>query len=624
MTDKLQPFEVGRISRDPLDDVRIGDWYWVKDEKSENEPEHEHLFCVRHIGSNYVDFEATSQHGTYNDKIHFNEFFARCRPEPNWKEHLKNRMDDIQAQIQAKTRELVEHGQKLFLLEQPRKEGAPSEPSLLPVKVADEPKRYKKELVKLKDDTLPAISKEIDELAKDYAVAAKDMALPDLLKLRSIKKKLDVVEDKIFTIELYCGLQEDVCQIAEGDPAAITEKIAIRQAMLFMDEETLFDYEEGGMDFEKIEEFDKWVSKPENLSRILPELRGIVAFRVRREKKDYGEARNIGEAWAHIAWAEANEQTYLLIRNGGNVYRIASGIDFSPRLIPMRNEIGEEQFKKIDERYVYEDGEQFPFGKQKQVRTETLITPEHIDFDKSVGAVDALLKQYNRIVILIQGLLDRSKVFHPHPPINLMKVGELDSWIRLIRDEEDGLPCNRVTFDEYRNQLNKTLKVGKWVYIRYPKMYQNSKYDHSWYYYDNELKKEVRLPYRGWSANGMPFICKIDAMKRDKSAVRVSWAWGQRSTGVKYWVESKERKGWGHYEHSYETDRMCHEWVPTKFVLNMSDYNLGDYKMFLCDRALRGKYLEWAPFLLNAEDWQRRRAKGISADDDGKAQVKRR
>ena len=27
--------------------------------------------------------------------------------------------------------------------------------------------------------------------------------------------------------------------------------------------------------------------------------------------------------------------------------------------------------------------------------------------------------------------------------------------------------------------------------------------------------------------------------------------------------------------------------------------------MFLCDRALKGEYLEWAPSLLSAEDWKR-------------------
>jgi hypothetical protein len=67
---------------------------------------------------------------------------------------------------------------------------------------------------------------------------------------------------------------------------------------------------------------------------------------------------------------------------------------------------------------------------------------------------------------------------------------------------------------------------------------------------------------------------------------------------------------------------MCHEWIPITRVLNVSDYNLGDYKMFICDRTLQGQYLKWAQYLLTAEDWARARAKGIPPDQDVKAQAK--
>ena len=584
-----------RINVDPLDLVTVGDWYWVKYPPTESKPFHEHLFCVAEIGSNYIEFGDSC----HSDKVHFNEFSSRCRPEPNRKEALNKKMANIQKQIQAKTKQLVEHGQKLFLLELPEASLSNQQSStLLPVKVADEPNRYKKDLLKLQEKTLPTISKEIDVLAKEFAYVAKDLALPDLFKLENIKDKLNVVEDRIFTIELYCGLQETVHQIAEGEPAPITEKIAIRQALLFMDEETLFDYKDGGMDFNSINKFDEWVVKPENLNRILPEQKSVVAFQVRRHRKDYGTPSNFLQAWTMMSWDDANKQTYLLLRNGQNVYRIVSEIDFSPRLIPFRNEIGAEQFKEINTRFDWE--------KKSHKETVKMITPDHVEFDEHVKKVDRLLKQYNRIVILIQGLLDRSKVFHPHPPINLVQVGQIDEWIRLIRDEEDGLPCNKINFDEYKVQLNKTLRVGKSVYIRYPVTYEKYRNSRTYAYTDPDTHKEVVLPRRSWNAKAMPQICKIDAMKRDKSAVYVSWPQGELSCGKRVWVPSTSKPGWGHYEHIYETDRMFHEWVPTKFVLNLTDYTQGDYKMFLCDRALKGKYLEWAPFLLTAEDFSRK------------------
>lgn len=593
---ELSTYEVPKVHSNPLDDVNIGDWYWVLGTTDDKEPV-ETLFCVDEIGSNFVGFGISSQHGTRGCRVHFNEFFSRCRPEPNWKAVLQTRMDSLQKQIQEKTAKLVQHGQKLFLLPKTDSTSAPTTTSLLPTKVADAPKKYKADLVKLQEKIMPAIAKEIDVLAKEYAVTAKNMALPDLVKLQVVKQKLGVVEDRIFTIELYCGLQEDVVQIAKGNPAPAEEKITIRQALLYMDEETLFHYTSGGMDFNDIKKFDEWVVKPENLTRVLPEQKGVVAFRVRRHDKDYGMPSDLLGAWARISWAEANKQTYLLIRNGENVYRIASELDFSPRLIPMKNEIGEEQFKKINERYEWQD-----HGPSKRIEEIEMVTPASIEFDDHVKKVDKLLKQYNRIVILIQGLLDRSMIFHPHPPINLVMPGVLDEWVRLVRDEEMGLPSNKVTFAGYRDQLNKTLKVGKCVYIRLPEIHSR-KYAGP-YYYDEETGKKVDLPRRSWVSNPLPKVCKVVGIKRDRSAVYVSWPQGKCSE----YHYDKDGK-W-----TNKTDRLCHQWIPFKYCLNITDYHLGEYKMFLCDRALKGQYLEWAPFLLTAEDWARERAKGISEE----------
>jgi hypothetical protein len=628
METKPTLYKIPKMSRDLLDEVKVGDWFWVKIDDTEwdgdkrvKAGDHEELMCVEAVGSNYVGFTRSEPSGTSDERIHFDHFFARCRSEPDWKNVLQKRMHDIQKAIQDKTQELVEQGQKLCLLNQPQ--ASPAEVgSLLPVKVADEPKRYKKELVKLKSKTLPAISKQIEKLAEDFAVAAKDMALPDLVKLQCVKDRLGIVEDRIFTIELYCGLLEEVHQLAEGKPAPMSEKIAIRQALLYMDEETLFDYEDGGMDINSLKAFDKWVVKPENLNRVLPEQKAVVAFQVRREDKEYGEPSNIMQAWSNIQLEEANKWTYLLIRNGENVYRIVPEIDFKPRLIPKRNEIGEEQFKKITDKYIWKEDEPDKKwgigGDMERVEVEELITPDHVEYDDYVKKVDRLLKQYNRIVILIQGLLDRSQVFSPHPPIKLTIPGVMDEWVRLIRDEEDGLPCNRVTFQGYQAQLNRTLRKGKWVFV-------DNKYDehfkYGWRPYHEELK--WTRSKRGWQVNDMPQVCKVDSMNKDGTQVRVSWPWGNLSNPKKgKWIENPKRPGWGHHELIWTSDRICHESIPINRVLNVSDYNLGDYKMFLCDRGLRGKYLEWSQYLLNAEDWARNRAKGIPPEKDKKTQVK--
>jgi hypothetical protein len=629
--DKLQlPPDLLRTSRDILDEVKVGDWFWVrfKDEewqgvgdeaKQVKVGEHEEMMCVDAVGTNYAGFTRSSENGSYDCRIHFDNFLARCRPEPNWKQVLQDKMAEVQRQMQEKTRQLREYGQKLFLLPSAKPEPAPAPEaqSMLPAKVSDEPKRYKKELTKFQKK-LPELTKEIDELAKDYAVVAKDMALPDLVRLGAIKEALSVVEDRIFTIEVYAGLQETVHQIADGEPALATEKLAVRQMVLFMDEETLFDYDDGGMNFEKLGDFDKWVVKPENLARMLPEPKGVVAFRVRREKKDYGEAHTLAEMWIKMNMEEEDMKTYLLIRNGQRVYRIASTIDFSLRLIPKRDEIGEEQFKKVNSKWEWRADE--------QVKEEVLVTKDDVDFDDHMKEMDDLIKKYNRVVVLLQGLLDRSMVFHPHLPINLMRRGQIDEWLNLVRDEEMALTGTKVTFEGYLGQLAKTVRVGKWVYVlgQYRRAERESKWSNeSWSRLHGKSVKVVR-PRRGWSAPALPSVCKVDSMRKDGSAVHVSWPKGENIRGRKRWVDNPKRPGWGHYDYEHETDTMLHEWIPIGFVMNLTDYTAGDYKMFLCDRSLQGQYLEWAGALLTAEDWARERAKGIAPEDHDKAKARRR
>jgi len=273
----------------------------------------------------------------------------------------------------------------------------------------------------------------------------------------------------------------------------------------------------------------------------------------------------------------------------------------------MKDEIGKDQFRKDDH-----------FWNRDKDKPVEYVTQDSVDFDDHMKKAEALIRQYNRIVILIQGLLDRSKVFHPHPAINLRSHQDMEKWLTLIRDEELGLPNNKIDFEEYQKQVNSTLETGKWVYI-------DSSYDERYPKGENPNYSGRRFqepPKRGWNTNSMPRLRKVEAMKRDGSEVKVSWPKGKLAKSKQgKWIDSKDRPGWGHYEYDDSTERMCHEWIPVNRVLNVSDYNAGDYKMFLCDRALMGKYLKWAKYLLTAEDWARERAKGITPEQDKKAQV---
>ncbi len=573
---------LGRIP-DAIDLVRVGQWYWcerIKKWEGLDETIERDLYCVYKVGSNFVGFTKNMHSGTTGFRLLFDEFEEKCTREKNWKAHLDNKMKQIQSQIRENINLLMREGEKLSLIAQKVEADRQNHKgSLLPAIATINPEKHKKALVEFRDERMPAIQEEIAELSKDFATTSKDLALPDIVRLQEIKKSLEVIEDRIFTIELYCGLQETVHQIATGDPASAETPICIRQQLLFMDEETLFDYNDGGMDFKKLEDFDKWIVDPKNLNRLLPEQKGIVAFRVRRHKKDYGTPSDLIGAWIQFQKAAYNMETYLLIRNGENVYRIASAIQFSPRLVPFRDEIGEKQFKKVD-RW------------DKDAEPE-IITPDDVRYDEHVNKVDTLIKKYNRIFIFIQGLLDRSTVFHPHSRIKLNRPEHMDLWIKCVRDEEVGLPNKIVTWEEYRDQINKTIRRGNLVYSSwFPDDYGSYSSRHN---YTNYTSQEQAVVDR-------PRVCKVTGIRRDRSEVRISWTAEYYRYG--YYDYNSYHRRW---VDGGDTTRTRHLWIPMKEVFNINGYNLGDYKMFLCDRSLRGSYLEWAPQLLTSEDLARKK-----------------
>lgn len=597
---EIQPYELKREGTTPLERARIGDWYWVTfedkewDEKAQKRVKtgtHEDLMCISHIGSNHFVMSEADEHGNSTCRIHFRDFENECREELNWKQHIESKMARLQIEMKEAMRKMIEEGKSLALIPEEVVHAAPqSSETTLPAIATKSPKQHQTELVEFQK-RMPEIQKEVGQLAKEFAITAKNLALPDLIQLGKVQKALGVVNDRIFNLELYCGLQEEVHQIAEGEPAPMETQVSIMQQLLYMDEECLFDYDDGGMDFSKLSQFDEWVVRPENLNRLAPHQRCIVGFRVRRHTKERERVRTISQAWVRIAEEAADMETYLLIRNGENVYRIASPVNFSPRLVPKRNEIGEAQFLKVHRHY--------DFKKHKDNIKEEKIGPDHLDYDKHVEDLDNAIKHYNRIIILLQGMFDRTAMFMPHVGVKLTEDGHMDKWVRCVRDEEDGLPNNKVTWEGYRDQMNSSIKRGKRVWSKwYPDTYGHRNWGCESTSYTTPEEEVMRRPR----------VCEVTAIRRDRSEVRVSFdvtrtIWGR-----------------GYYDRTYDKEMTRGVWVPMEEVFNITDYNLGDYKMFLCDRALQGDYLKWAEQLLTAED-EARKALGrdttAKPDSDG-------
>jgi hypothetical protein len=554
--------QASRISKDDI--PKLGQWYWVKCKLygHDNEKEKEHLMCAEHIASNHTKFyQHDGEHGHCVDVMHW-EVLECTRIAPEWQDYWQDKSDQIQVQLKDAVKKLADTCIKANLIEDPE---APKVETLLPAVTRTDPKKYKKALIRLKKTTFPAREKTVKQLMTDMVGVQRNMFLSEHAQAEMLKKVVERVDDRLFALELYAGFHDSVKQIADGEPAPEETPITIRQLLRFMDEETLIDAEEGGMDFKKLEDFDEWAAA--NLKNVAPEERCIVAFQVRREYKDYGPCGDIGTAFRHCEWHEANKMTYLLIRNGQRAYRFSTEIDFSPRLLPLREEFNQPLHKE----HYYSDEEKKP------------VTPQDVEYDDCLEKRTKVMMHYNRITFLLQGLLDRSKVFEPHPPMALNDPEIVEKYLRLKRDEEDGLPSfNPPSWEEYRTRHNKHLRPGTVVFARWTEEYWDRQ-GHTYRY------RKPQGYYR------------VTRVSRDKKTVTINQPWGTR-----WGWQHRSRYGGYHGEFGeWEVKKRRHYKVDITNVFNVEYYTPGDYKQFLCDAYLKGTYMKWAAFLLSAERFHR-------------------
>jgi hypothetical protein len=144
----------------------------------------------------------------------------------------------------------------------------------------------------------------------------------------ALEQELKIRKEQLELIHLYLGRGAAFVKIRSGVPAPESEKISVRQRVLYMDEEVgVIDGKE--LDFKTIRQFDKWISRPEHLAFIASELKCIVAFKPKRRDMHYSD-----DARENAFFNAPNHRTYLLFRNGDNVWRVLSGIRVGEKLFP--------------------------------------------------------------------------------------------------------------------------------------------------------------------------------------------------------------------------------------------------------------------------------------------------
>ncbi len=589
------------LSRTGREQVKLGEWRWVTIEEPK-EPhswfngvpvakdgdelvQREELMCVHHIASNHVVFATHSKRdrGLDTVKVRFRDLHKDTRIEPDWQRVLQKRIADKQVELQQAVAALVDVVRNADLLD----DGGPA--SMLPSTTRRDPALIKSALVSLKEKDYPAAKDDVEAITQELVAINKDFTLPFKAEAQRMDKAVKAVDRRLFALEIYAGLGETAKLIRPGAPASSETPVAVRQMMRFMDEESLIDYDKGGMNFERLDEFDEWLAKDGNWDRIAPETRCVVAMRVRRHDKDYGHCRTLADAFEHAFYREMDKKTYLVVRNGEQVWRLTTDVDFSPRLLPLRDEFEKPLVKKA----------------RRSGEKDEVVHPDDLRFDEFAEERANRVYEYNRVMFLLQGLLDRSKALAPHPPINLADQSDVDRWFKAVYDEETGLPSSEpVVWEDYRDALNASVLKGSFVWCGEP--------EETWGGYTIDKNR----PKYGYDAARRPDVCLVERVSKDRKWVTLTWDLGNKIKDE--WVLDKSRPvpnkpGW-FYQQRIERDmgsRRGHQRVEMKDVFAVESYRKGDYKRFLCDPYMKGEYLKWSRQLLAAEKWHMEKSASV-------------
>lgn len=655
----------GKVTRIESEDSspKVGQWYWVTYQGHDDHWKKRTftpLMCLMRLGSNYAKFAGLPEDSEYDRwsgiRIHFNEFAKSCRFEPDPEGVIKGQIELHRRRVVALMDEVRQVTAALGVSQR----ALPAEETQALVRASAVPlKQYRQALEKAKDKTLPELFERIGSENKMQARWMKATLLPMKAQIGKLEPIVKAIKARIFNVELYAGLSEEVAEIRSGKRAAAHERVRLFQRRHYMDEESLVAYEIGGMDYGSIEDFDAWLSKPENADRILPFQRCIVAFRVRRTEKERDADDYGGGIGAHIAIAyemAQDKRTFLYMRNGERIYRLSTAIEFGYRMFPDLDArdlggggtywatdrwhhdeedldgermkwhvVNEAQFEGIKQRDAERRAEQDRRWEQDQERARAKnekaphdppsgkaykkgdfpfysyddkaphyfrVTKESVYYDDIMKQIEDMAAKHNRLAIVLQGLLDRSEVFQPHPKWELWTPDGFEQAIELVYDHDRALTSGEAPdFDAYWKRLGASLTAGS-VTIGQDDHWQRRMAD-----VENERYKGYRPGQR--DTHHSHFQPDGDPGPGDLARiVRI----GKHGALFKW---ERERRNQWRLPHWRRRDTALNRqhWTPLEKLFNVDAYKTGDFRQFYADPRTRAKYLKWAPFLLEAEEY---------------------
>lgn len=247
------------------------------------------------------------------------------------------------------------------------------------------------------------------------------------------------LEDGVDALNIYLGRDEEIITVLEGERAPADHVITIRQSVLAMDEESLISADSFGMDFRDIDRFVEWLQRdPAHVEQLIPERKGITALIARRARSEHEDP------WMQQAADQKNRETWWLVRNGECLWLTTTDFTVGNRTVPTP--------KEFTDMFI----ERGSFG-----RPDRPLEPGSAKWLKAEERADKRTRHYMKVALLLQGLLDRTTVLHPHDNPSFLDQAHYDSGrVQVILDDENALTDGRPSYSEWLRQKKADLHAG--------------------------------------------------------------------------------------------------------------------------------------------------------------------
>lgn len=604
-----------------------GEWYWIKNHDRSEKP---WFGCCVHVGTNYVEFRGLQRTNSYSTtRVHFDEILSTLTKEQDPDALIAEKIDYYQTRVMKLLGKVKTLTAELSAVPREELPETTDNNALVVFNQSLDVAGYKAALIKAQEETIPDLFKQIKKANEHLASWMSAKVIPYEVSSDTQKQIAETIKDRIFSIELYAGLIEEAVTICDGEPADSDAKVHLMQRRCYMDEECLAHYRTGGMEFKHLEEFDTWLAESENLDRLLPFPRCIISFRVRRLHKDR-PAESYTDFVRVSKLRELDERTFIYIRNGAQLHRVSTSYDFGDDLYPdlddlrvagqawahkdtykviSHNEWLAIRQEDINSNHRYRQARRefrrdVALGKKSEdsewvhlrhLRPDYYESKRYIPFDTStvyyddiIKGVSANIQHHNRLVLILQGLLDRSKLLHPHPSYSLWTEAGFNGALELVFDRTRALVSGAAPdFAAYVVELNRQLKTGSITIGQEAVWLELERNREQKRRYESRCVSDYWRPYNN---SGPGYLAKVVKMSKRSRICRYEWQ--RERLRQKPFARPSDRE---HIDVSIS--------VPHDKLFNVSAYTPGDYKRFFADPRTRQDYLKWAPILLAAEEY---------------------